>query len=303
VQTAMISRQQEYITFMQVECLMDLIMNAMLTATPIDDASLTGCDDVSVDDLTLTFPDPPPAPTACPAQSGDPQCGTLGAVHTKGNQLVSHGHVDSAGSIQFIDLGAGPFEHDGHMTGASFYVGRANQAGHKLRIYRPGHGNHYDLIAESAPIVSPVTDVIQREAFTAPLQFKAGDFYGWAHSDRGIVEYTGVSESVHPVRWSYGLESVGSTVNFNGGGGRVYAYQVEYTQGTGSIDTPGWNNNFGYTCSNYASHGWCADGAFVAGKEWTGQRGATHSACENTHGNPDCANLYNYPGENCVVCR
>merc|ERR1719162_1126988 len=25
-------------------------------------------------------------------------------------------------------------------------------------------------------------------------------------------------------------------------------------------DTPGWDNNYGYTCSSYASKGWCKNG-------------------------------------------
>jgi len=74
VEAAMVSRQEEYITYMQSQCLIDLITNAMLTSTPIDDASLAGCDDVSVDDLIITFPEPPSAPTQCPVQSDDPHC-------------------------------------------------------------------------------------------------------------------------------------------------------------------------------------------------------------------------------------
>jgi len=76
LQAAMISRQQEYSTFMQVDCLMNLITTAMSSGTPIDNAALVACSDVNVDHLTLDFPDVPPAPSACPeSQIGNPQCG------------------------------------------------------------------------------------------------------------------------------------------------------------------------------------------------------------------------------------
>jgi len=48
-------------------------------------------------------------------------------------------------------------------------------------------------------------------------------------------------------------------------------------------DTEGWTNNHGFTCADYASNNWCANGAFVAGNEWTGDE-------------------YNYPGRNCMSC-
>jgi len=78
IEAAMVSRQDEYRTFMQVDCLMNLITTAMLSGTPIDDDSLVACDDVNVDHLAINFPDQPPAPAQCnrvlQQQSGDPQC-------------------------------------------------------------------------------------------------------------------------------------------------------------------------------------------------------------------------------------
>jgi len=80
IEAAMTSRQEEYRTFMQVDCLMNLITTAMLSGTPIDHASLVACDDVSVDHLAINFQVPPSAPTDCPAtQSGDPQCDASGS--------------------------------------------------------------------------------------------------------------------------------------------------------------------------------------------------------------------------------
>jgi len=75
IEAAMTSRQEEYRTFMQVDCLMNLITTAMLSGTPINHASLVACDDVNVDHLSINFPQPPAAPADCPRpQSGNPQC-------------------------------------------------------------------------------------------------------------------------------------------------------------------------------------------------------------------------------------
>ena len=35
-------------------------------------------------------------------------------------------------------------------------------------------------------------------------------------------------------------------------------------------DKPGFTNGYGHGCQNYVKHGWCKNGAFVAGQEWTG---------------------------------
>jgi len=94
VEAAMVSRQEEYITYMQSQCLIDLITNAMLTSTPIDDASLAGCDDVSVDDLIITFPEPPSAPTQCPVQSDDPHCARTPFHLALENMKCPHNHED-----------------------------------------------------------------------------------------------------------------------------------------------------------------------------------------------------------------
>jgi len=75
IEAAMTARQEEYRTFMQVECLMNLITTAMLSGTPIDHASLVACDDVHVDHLAIDFPELPQAPAACSErQAGEPHC-------------------------------------------------------------------------------------------------------------------------------------------------------------------------------------------------------------------------------------
>ena len=51
----------------------------------------------------------------------------------------------------------------------------------------------------------------------------------------------------------------------------------------GCIDTPSWQNSYGYDCSTYGTL-WCENGAAKLGQEWT--LGAT----------------YKYPENNCCVC-
>lgn len=66
-----------------------------------------------------------------------------------------------------------------------------------------------------------------------------------------------------------------------------------------AVDTPGWLNGNGHSCESYGSLGWCADGHFIEGFEWTGAVGATHALCA---GAADCAGKFNHPSDNCVVC-
>lgn len=147
----------------------------------------------------------------------------VGDYLTKGNDPSLHaGTPDSASSIQFIDIGAGAFDYDGEMVGVSFSVARANQAGHRFQIYRP-IGDRYELVAESDPIASPLTGVTATEMFAVPLRFRAGDFIGWVHTGQGTMPFSGSDNSV---RWKYGVEAVGSEVDFDGQGGRTYSYEV-----------------------------------------------------------------------------
>jgi len=80
VEAEMILRQQEYTTAMQAQCLLQLIIGAMTRGTPIPDDPLTACDDVSLDDLTLSFPAAPAEPE-CPEPPTDaPQCDEIDIV-------------------------------------------------------------------------------------------------------------------------------------------------------------------------------------------------------------------------------
>lgn len=66
--------QQQYRTVRQADCILNLITTSLITSTPIDNDSLTACDNVDVDDLAVTFRDPPPVPECAAPQNGDPQC-------------------------------------------------------------------------------------------------------------------------------------------------------------------------------------------------------------------------------------
>jgi len=68
------------------------------------------------------------------------------------------------------------------------------------------------------------------------------------------------------------------------------------------VDTPGWKNNFGFGCAAYASHGWCANGGFPAGMEWTGKVNGPGKAGTDCPPGTNCASVYNNPGSNCCVC-
>ena len=47
--------------------------------------------------------------------------------------------------------------------------------------------------------------------------------------------------------------------------------------------------------------GWCANGGFTSGNEWTGKEGTIHANC-NKNSDNNCGIAYNHPGQNCVVC-
>ena len=70
-------------------------------------------------------------------------------------------------------------------------------------------------------------------------------------------------------------------------------------------DTADWNNNYGHTCAAYANNGWCSDGSFGTGYEWTGsplQGAGTPCAAYFTASKTNCAEVYNYPADNCCAC-
>jgi len=151
---------------------------------------------------------------------------TMTTTLTKGNNPSLHsGTPDGSSSIQFIDIGAGAFQNDGEMQSVSFAVARADQVGHKFQIYRPTGNNQYELVAESNPIASPEVGGTKHETFASPLLFKAGDYIGWVHTGQGTVPYT---RSENNVCFKYGIQGVGSPINFDECGGRTYAYEATF---------------------------------------------------------------------------
>ena len=75
-------------------------------------------------------------------------------------------------------------------------------------------------------------------------------------------------------------------------------------------DAQFWQNSVGLSCANYVSRGWCSNGGFTAGFEWTGKeqyldRSTVPQECQDSisfQQSGNCAEFYNYPGRNCVAC-
>ncbi|CAE7252069.1 unnamed protein product [Symbiodinium sp. CCMP2592] len=75
-------------------------------------------------------------------------------------------------------------------------------------------------------------------------------------------------------------------------------------------DSQFWQNNFGESCASYVSKGWCNDGGFAAGFEWTGKeqyldQSTVPQACQKSSSfqqDGNCAEFYNFPGRNCAAC-
>jgi hypothetical protein len=138
-----------------------------------------------------------------------------GGIHTEGVP-------DGASAIQFIDIGAGAMPGAGQMASVAYSLARANQQGLKFQVYRPAGGNDYDLIMESDALDTSGSGT-KRIHLATPLEFQAGDYIGWVHTGQGTFNFR---NSGGNVRWKYGIEAVGSRINFNGQGPRVYSYEA-----------------------------------------------------------------------------
>jgi len=149
---------------------------------------------------------------------------TLMTRGNDGNGIVSSGGPDGASSIQFIDLGAGAFESAGELRSVRYHVSRTNTV-QKFQIYRPVSGTTYRLVSETEAVSGTETGSIFEHQFTSALQFQAGDYIGWVHTGQGTFPFRGGGGSV---RWRYGIQAVGSEIDFNGAGGRIYGYEVTY---------------------------------------------------------------------------
>merc|ERR1719502_105490 len=131
------------------------------------------------------------------------------------------GNPDGASAIQFIDIGSGPLTGTGTLDAVTFRVNRANQAGLKFQVYRPVSGNTYLLVSESEAL--PSMGGITQHTLSNPLAYQDGDYIGWVHTGQGTFPYT---TGAGNVRWKYGIEPVGSNINFDGQGARTYAYRA-----------------------------------------------------------------------------
>lgn len=56
------------------------------------------------------------------------------------------------------------------------------------------------------------------------------------------------------------------------------------TAGIVQADTPGWQNNYGQSCTSYSKYNWCRNGKLTSSSGWPG------------------GEKYNYPENNCVAC-
>jgi len=177
IEGAMQTRQQQYRTYMQSNCILNLITAAMTAGTPIPPASLVACSDVDLDDLTLTFPNPPEGPAQCPAGedchldeppaiSGAISHGSM--VHIRNQYGPRHyldtcGHNSCSGAGQF-NVVASPSRTRGAGTGTwemiktsgsgaishGDHVHIRNQAGTKNYLDACDHascGGGYNVIA------------------------------------------------------------------------------------------------------------------------------------------------------------
>merc|ERR1719488_181258 len=94
-------------------------------------------------------------------------------------------------------------------------MARGNQAGLKFQVYRPTTtAHHYTLIMESDALSTSGSGTMT-VALDPPLVYEAGDYIGWVHNGQGTFNF---QNSGGNVRWKYGIEAVGSTINFNGQG-------------------------------------------------------------------------------------
>jgi hypothetical protein len=147
------------------------------------------------------------------------QCNTPAFYGNDGHS--TSGTPDSASAIQFIDIGSGPLTGSGTLDSITFRTVRPNQAGLKFQIYRPVGGNVYHLVSESESLEGP--NAISQRNLAAPLAYQDGDYIGWVHTGQGSFPFTGDGGNV---RWKYGIQPVGSDINFDGQGARIYAYRA-----------------------------------------------------------------------------
>jgi len=145
------------------------------------------------------------------------------ATSTKGGGIHMQGVADGADAIQFIDLGAGAMTSEGRMTSVKYRVARANQHGLKFQIYRPVSGNIYTLVTESEELTNPDLHSETAHRLLTPLEYQAGDYIGWVHTGQGTFNF---HHNGGDVRWKYGIEPVGSVIDFSDGGPRVYSYEA-----------------------------------------------------------------------------
>jgi hypothetical protein len=155
-------------------------------------------------------------------------CNTPGFYGNDGHN--NQGTADGASAIQFIDLGSGPLTGTGTFDAVTFHVSREHQDGLKFQIYRLVGGNVYKLVSESQALPSMTT--ITQHNLVPSLAYQDGDYIGWVHEGQGTFPFTspGTTDGSNLVLWKYGIEPVGSDINFDGQGERMYGYRATLMQ-------------------------------------------------------------------------
>lgn len=121
----------------------------------------------------------------------------------KGRDLIKRPIVGDIGTLQFIDIGVGPFEEAGKLASVKFYAGRSGNRGLRFRIFRPRPGlprtnggqiQAFDYIGQTEVIEVPTTGLNEHE-FSVQVPFLKGDYIGWVHPAHGNINYGDVAGS------------------------------------------------------------------------------------------------------------
>jgi len=153
----------------------------------------------------------------------DPHPGPAEIRELKGNdELSARNSADTGENMEFCDQGAGPYELDGHLTSARFYVQEAGSFGFRFRIYRPAAG--WSLVGQTEAIDMPEAGIVQEVTFSEPIAFKRGDYVGWSHEGRGQIPF---DVGGGAVVWSTTKnDEVGVARWLKGAQGRTYSYEA-----------------------------------------------------------------------------
>lgn len=153
-----------------------------------------------------------------------PQSGVATMTLNLGNEVVGRGNTVNATNIQFVDVDR-QFKISGSVTEVRFFVGYPSlQADLRFQVWRHAKGNMYRLVNETSAIACPSVG-FQTYVLPEPMHVLRNDFAGWAHTGSGMLSY---SDGGNSVRWKFGRQGVGATVDFAKGGHRTFSYEMTF---------------------------------------------------------------------------